>query len=212
MISKELAKKVNKAVVLWSKNKDKLIVVIDGYTGVGKTTLLNNLANLNPDIIPVNRDDFMFSRETVREKISKAKDKSKIWELKACDNRKLKNFVKTFKNTDKIYKINTYNSVSGKINIPKTFDFSKKIMVIEGVFIFHPKLPFSKLCDKKIYLYGDIQKINRRRIKREKEKWGREYFPENHPDSYVKQIILALERYIDKYHPEKMADLVFKID
>lgn len=54
MNAQELSSKVNEAINLWAKCGDKLVIAIDGYTGVGKTTLLNNLVNLNPDIIAVN--------------------------------------------------------------------------------------------------------------------------------------------------------------
>lgn len=105
-----------------------------------------------------------------------------------------------------------HDGISGKVNISKTYDFSKKIMVIEGVFMFHPELSRSKLWDKRIYLEGDLEKIKERRIKREKERWGENYFPETHPDSYFRQVIIALDRYIDLHHPEKVADLVLKVD
>lgn len=212
MNPQELADKANKAINLWAKGLGKLVVAIDGYTGVGKTTLLNNLINLNPNIIAVNRDDFMFSRKIVREKINQAEDQSKVWELEACDCNKLEDFISAFRNTSTSYKINTYNSISGEIDIPKTFNFTKKIMVIEGVFMFHPKAPLNKLWDKRIYLKGDIEKITERRIKREKDKWGKDYFPENHPDSYLKHVVAGLERYNNLYHPEKIADLVLKVD
>jgi uridine kinase len=212
MNQQELSNKINEAINLWAMSSDKLVVAIDGYTGVGKTTLLNNLAKINLNIIAVNRDDFMFSRKIIREKIEKAKDKSRVWELEACNNKKLEDFIATFKNTNTAYKINTYNTTTGEVDVSKTFDFSKKIMIIEGVFMFHPKLQINKLYNKRIYLTGDINKINIRRIKREKDKWGKDYFPETHPDSYLKQVIVALERYIDLYKPEKLADLVLKTD
>jgi uridine kinase len=213
MNQEELSKKANDAITNWSKkNPDKLVVAIDGYTGIGKTTLLNNLAKINPNIIAVNRDDFMFSREIVREKIGKAEDKSKVWELEACDFNKLEDFISVFRNSNIIHTINTYNGVSGKIDVPKTFDFSKKIMVIEGIFMFHPKSPLNKLWSKRIYLEGNVTKIDERRIEREKEKWGKDYFPETHPNSYFKQVIIALRRYGKLYHPEKIADLVLEVD
>jgi len=213
MNQEELLQKVNEAINLWGNEQSgKLVVAIDGYTGIGKTTLLNNLARLNLEIVAVNRDDFMFSRKIVREKIDQAEDRSKVWELEACDFNKLEDFISSFKNTNTSYEINTYNGVSGEIDIPKKFDFSKKIMVIEGVFMFHPKSPLNKLWDKRIYLKGDIDKINERRIKREKEKWGKDYFPETHPDSYLKQVIIALDKYIRLYQPEKSADIVLQVD
>lgn len=212
MIQKELSQKANEAINLWAKNSDKLVVAIDGYTGIGKTTLLNNLTELNPGIIAVNWDDFILPREIFYNKFAKVKDKSDVFEIEICDNKKLEDFIHAFRNINTLYKIYAHDGVSGKVNIPKTFDFSKKIMVIEGVFMFHPELSRSKLWDKRIYLKGDIDKITERRVKREKERWGKDYLPETHPDSYFRQVIIALNRYIELHHPEKIADLVLEVD
>lgn len=212
MTPQKLVDQVNRAIVLWAKGKDKLVVAIDGYTGVGKTTLLNNLLKLNPDIVSVNRDDFIIQREIFKEKLAKADDKSKVFEFEVCDQKKLENFVSTFRSINTEYKIDTYDSISGQVNIPKTFDFSKKIMVVEGVFMFHPKLPLNKIWDKRIYLKGDVGKIAERRIKREKKRWDKDYVSETHPDSYFKQVCIALERYIELCNPEKIADLVLRVD
>ena len=60
---------------------------------------------------------------------------------------------------------------------------------------------------------GDIDEIDARWIKREKEKWGNDYFPETHPDSYFRQVIMALlQRYTEQYRPEKVADFVLSVD
>ena len=205
------AQKLNEVIKEWAKNTPKLVVAIDGYTGIGKTTLLNNLILLNRDIIPINRDDFLLPRKVVEEKLATADDRSKVFELEVCDDKKLEDFVTAFKNTDERYQINIYNSVSGEVNIPKTYDFSKKIMVVEGVFMFHPQLLLNKLWNKRVYLDGNINEIDERRIKREKERWGKDYFPETHPDSYFRHVTIGLKRYIELYKPDTIADLVLKV-
>jgi uridine kinase len=211
-ISKEeLVKQVEDLIISWSSTYDKLIVAIDGYTGIGKTTLLRNLATLNSNIIPVNRDDFILPRKIVEKKLEQAIDWSKVFETEICDNTKFEDFIRAFKTTNAAYTIKTYDNKSGEVNIPKTYDFSKKVLVTEGVFMFHPLLPQNKLWDKRIYLKGNTQEIDKRRIAREKAFWGDEYFPETDPHSYFGQIIIALKRYIEQYFPEQIADAVFEV-
>ena len=212
MIPKKLANQANKAIIIWAKGKDKLIVAIDGYAGIGKTTLLNNLTKINPDIVAVNWDDFILPRDIFQKKLAKAKDRSKIFELKIGDSKKLKDFIGAYRATDRLYKMDAYNGSTGKVNTPRAFGFSKKIMVIEGVFMFHPELSRSKFWDKRIYLQGDINKTTERRVNREKKRWGKNYIPETHPDSYFKQVVIALNRYIKLHCPEKIADLVLRAD
>ena len=84
-------------------------------------------------------------------------------------------------------------------------------MVIEGVFMFHPKL-LNKLWDRRIYVSGNVKAIDKRRVAREKKRWGKSYFPETNPDSYFRQVIIALIRYIKQFKPEKSADKVIYVD
>ena len=200
--------KLNNQIKSWSGNADKKLVIgIDGYTGAGKTTLLNNLAKINPEILAVHRDDFQISRTKFQKLYRNVKHRPRLFELEMNDTKRLRKLIEKFRNSDKPYNVKTYDGTSGKVNIEKTFDLSKRIMVVEGVFLFHPKL-LNKSLDKRIYLAGDTVKIDQRRIKREKRRWGKDYFPETHPDSYFRQVIMALHRYQKQYRPESRADLV----
>ena len=209
-MNKKKLNKINSQIKLWSKTKPKLIIAIDGYTGVGKTTLLKNLHSINKDILVVHRDDFLIPRNKLQALLKKAKDKSKVFELEICDNKKIEKLITAFQKGEKIYTTKIYNSKNGKIDTPKTYNLSKKIMVIEGVFMFHPKL-LNRLWNKRIYLMGDIRKIDKQRVLREKKRWGKDYFPETHPDSYFRQVTIAFKRYQKRYRPDKKAYLIVKI-
>ncbi len=206
----ELAKEANNKIIEWVKDGPKLVIAIDGYTGVGKTSFLNELVKINPDILPVHRDDFLVSRVEHERLLKGAKDRSVVFELFNIRNDELEHLVRMFKEGVSTYTTKVFNEKTGEIDIEKSFDLSKKIMVIEGVFMFHPKL-LNHLWDKRVYLDGDMNSIDERRIKREKERWGEEYFPETHPDSYFRQVIIALRRYREEFHPEKMADIVLEV-
>lgn len=81
MESEELAKEANQHILEWSKDIQKLVVAIDGYTGIGKTTLINNLLKLNSNIVAVNRDDFLVSRQVQEGLFKDATDRSEVFEL-----------------------------------------------------------------------------------------------------------------------------------
>ncbi|OGE25482.1 hypothetical protein A2780_03890 [Candidatus Daviesbacteria bacterium RIFCSPHIGHO2_01_FULL_41_45] len=210
MTIQEAVQQINFKLEEWGSSTNKLVVGIDGYTGVGKTTVLNQLAILNENILAVNQDDFLLSREATKNLLAKAKDRSQVFELENRDSKKIEDLVSAFRNGAEIYEMKVFNPVSGEIDILKSFNLSKKILVIEGVFMFHPK-SLDHLWGRRIYLDGNIEEIDARRVKREKERWGKDYFPETRPDSYFRQVIIALRRYKDMYNPEELADLVLTI-
>ncbi len=207
MHPEEIIKKTSDAINKWATNSKKLVVAIDGYTGVGKTTFLNQLAQINPDILAVYKDDFLMSRQYREKQLPEFKDKSVYFELHGNDYEKIEALVNKFKLSSEPYTIKIFNGETGEIDVDKTFDFSKKILVIEGIFLFNPER-LNRLWDKRIFLEGDTVLIDERRIKREKERWRNKYYPETNPDSHFKQTIIAFQRYKEKYQPEKMADLV----
>lgn len=209
MISNQI-KQVEEKIAEYSKGHKKLVVGIDGYSGIGKTTLLNKLVENNQNILPVFRDDFIKSRKVIERLLKNADDKSKIMELEWCDNEKIKKLVDKFRKSDKPYSLKIFNPTTGNVDLKKIFDLSKKIMIVEGIFLFHPKLT-NDIFDLRILLEGDNEAADERRRKREKERWGDKYFPDTHPDSYFRLVKIAFDRYYKLYKPQQRADLIIKM-
>ncbi|MEK7585560.1 MAG: hypothetical protein AAB455_03570 [Patescibacteria group bacterium] len=207
MTPEQLAQEADRKIREWLVGRDKLVVAIDGYTGVGKTTLLENLVKLNPGILPVHWDDFIISVDDFEQVLKQTEDKSTAFELHQTDHAAIEKLVTTFRGSSENYQTKIFNPQTGQVDAPIEYDFSKKILVIDGVFLFHPKL-LDHLWDKRIYLDGDVDEIDRRRVEREQKRWGDKYFPETHPDSHFRQITTALKSYRETYHPEQKADLV----
>lgn len=205
MDAKDILKEINNRV----RDEGKLVVGIDGYSGIGKTTLLNKLIENNKDILAVCRDDFIKPRKVIKNLLENADDKSKIMELEFYDDQKIRELVNKFRNSDELYTVKVYNSDTGKVDTDKTktYNLSKKILIIEGIFLFHPKL-IKDVFDLKIFINGDMEVADQRRIKREKAKWGKDYFPHDHPDSYFRLVKIAFERYSKLYNPKESADIV----
>lgn len=192
------------------KSDGKIIVDIDGYSGIGKTTILKELAQRNPDYLEVHRDDFLIPRKSYEALLAQTDDKSVVFETEILDLKKILNFIKAFRTSDSVYRTTIFDTKSGECDIERKYDFSKRILVLEGVFLFHPK-QLLDVFDVKIFLDGDRLVADRRRIKREKEKWGKDYFPEDHPDSYVRHLKIAFDRYLKMYKPKESADLVISV-
>ena len=67
------------------------------------------------------------------------------------------------------------------------------------------------MLDNTVYLDVDFSKADKKRVVREKKKWGKDYIPENHSDNWVKYYKKAYRRYVKTYKPHKDRDAVFKI-
>ena len=198
----------------WSSDK-KIIVGIEGYSGTGKSTLLGMLQKADTNILPVHRDDFLIDRDEWNKVFSNASNKSSALEYVAVDTQEMIDLAEEYKKSNKLYNCllradESASNLSGKKNVLCTYDFSKNIMIIEGVFLFHPKL-HDHIFDYRIVLDTDQEAADERRRRREMAKWGDKYFPDTHPDSYFRLLKIAYNNYLEKYNPCERADLIVRV-
>jgi len=210
--SERISKKINENIKIWAQDHEKLIVAIDGYAGSGKTTVTDFIAKENPDVLVLHLDDFIKHWKERKKLIDKSEDKSKVFEYDWYRYGDLEKLVKQFK-SKKIgaVKSKIYDYDKNDFGPQKSFNLTKKILVVDGIFLFHPEHKMNNSWDKRVYLDADFAKSDKKRIAREKKKWGKSYISENHPDNWIKYFKTAYRRYIKRYKPQKYADIKFRI-
>jgi uridine kinase len=172
-----------------SLNIDRAVVGIDGYSGIGKTTISDEIEKINKNVKVLHLDEYIVTANT-REKLeSHLKENRDYLEIE-------------WKNVgDK-----SLDSLKIDIENFRKENSDKNILIIEGIFFFH--LMFKGFFDKVIFLDGDEKSADKRRINREKERWGDKYFSEDHPDSFARLFKLAWQKYKVLYTPKYKADFV----
>lgn len=186
------------------------MIGIDGYAGAGKTTVADYLGKMNKEVLVVHMDDFIHRWQDRKKWMDEAKDQSQVFEFQWYRYEALEKLITTFKQRSKgTLKLKTYDFDRNAFDLGRRFDLSKNILVIDGIFLFHPQHSISKMWDQKIYLHVDFARGDKRRIAREKKRWGKNFIPDNQPGSYALAFKEAYKRYVETYHPDKKADVVF---
>lgn len=210
--SEKIAKKINRMIKGWLFDGKKIVVAIDGYSGSGKTAILEHLARINSDVLPLSLDDFIEHWSKRKKMMNQAKDKSRVFELRWYKYREIEELILKFrKQKDGFHRAVVYDYERNDFGPIKEFDLSKRVLVVEGIFLFHPKHKISGMWDRKIYLDISFEEGDRRRVRREMEKWGEQYVPETHSDSYVLAFKQAYKRYLGKYKVKNKVDAVIKV-
>ncbi len=192
-----------------SQQNKKLVVGIDGITGVGKTTISNYIEEQNPHILLIHIDDFMTPLEFRTEEVQKLEDPIDFFTHNWFEYDDLRKIIDNFRTGEpNVFKTLAYRK--GTRNVPVEYDMTKSILVIEGVLLFHPEL-IDDFWDYRIYLDGDEEEIRQRRVAREKERWGEKYISEDDQISWFRFILTGLKKYKQIYKPDEKADLLLEI-
>ena len=163
------------------------VLAIDGYSGSGKTALLETLSKKHEEIMAIYMDDYILPGEQRARLIDQSDDPSSVFELRWYDYDAIKNMISEYKKKP-----------------------DNKYFIIEGVFLFHPDL-FKDFFDYRIFLNIDRTRADARRVKREKKRWGKKYISEEDPKSWTRLFKIAWGRYIKNYNPRDKADLVIDV-
>lgn len=205
----EAGNKVIQALDYWSKSKEKLVVGIDGITGVGKTTLAEYVTKNSSKVLLIHIDDFMTPLDFRTAEVKKLNDPTNFFIHNWFEYEDIRKLVKEFRSgRNQKFKTKAYHR--GKRSVLIEYDLSKSILIIEGVLLFHPEL-IDDIWDMRIFLDGDEKHIKERRVSREKQRWGEKYISENDPISWSGFILKGLKQYQRIYNPRGKADLVLII-
>jgi len=207
----QIAIRINKDIIKWAQRHEKIVVAIDGYTGSGKTSVAKRIAELNPNCLVVHLDDFIEHWEKRKQMMDSAQDRSKVFEHNWYRYDAVKRLVKAFLIGRRKIRLKVYDFDKNGFVI-RPFDISVKIVIIEGIFLLHPRHKLNTLCNRSVFLKTNPRKAEARHFAQEKKRWGDACLPEDHPDSYFRDFRVAYERYLDRYEPEQRADIVIDVD
>lgn len=198
----------------WSKRHEKLVVAIDGHIGAGKTTLLQYLASKRPEILAIPSDDFLMPIEARKKIFRTDPNPVKRMENDGFDFENWKKMIGNFRAEKKAFSFNAFDKASGKKNRPVKYDLNRKILVMEGVLMFHPERT-DGLWDRRVYLESDIEEAGARREVRDREffrKTGKKIPSRKNPHSMAYIFEKVLANYRASHRPAEKADLVIRVD
>lgn len=211
MTSEQVARDIDQHIMRWQREKNRLIVAIDGYSGSGKTTVLDCLARQNSNVLEVHLDGFIEHWKKRKRMMDSAADRSLVFEFKWYRYQDVARLLREFRTRHRgSVSFRIYDFERNDFGDVKTFNLSKTTLVIEGIFLFHPRIAINELLDKRAYLTVDFDKADGRRVAREKKQLGRRYMPEDHPDSYVLPFKVAYRRYVNQFNPAGVSDVVYR--
>lgn len=186
----------------WESSR-KTIVGIEGYSASGKTTLLNYVGGLRPEIQALEVDDFLAparEREAVTAPWLEPDWRKAPW----FRYNVLEELLQQYEESNITYNSPIYNRKSKEFDGKKDFDLSKPTLVAEGTFLL--QTPLADRLDYLVYVDIPFEIADRRR-------WERHMKKEPNADrvkhlAWVEDFIKLYSEYLETQKPHKRADLV----
>lgn len=167
----------------WSDKRRKLVLAVDGHMGSGKSSLIELVAKTNSRILHISADDFIYPPDHQSENITKKANHPTSVEQYFIDFEAIRKIVHAYRHSfEPAYRVRLPD---GDI---KYFDFSKPIMIVEGLFLLHPRL-FDNEWDKKIFItneYNDLRATKEHILETAYRKYLEEYKPQTYADLVLK--------------------------
>src|SRR3989344_3105404 len=178
-------KVITEKVSFWQIQAGKKIIVgLDGTSGIGKSTIAKQISLNNPNITVVHLDQFAFPLKQRFKKLKNTQDKPSI------------------------YQNGWYNIRKFKKIIGIKYNLKNQVLLVDGVFLQNNDI-FSDIFDKHIFITTDQKVITVRR----KRRFNLKYPNRNKDGNKIMSLIfdVAWKRYVEKYQPEKNADFIINM-
>jgi uridine kinase len=206
--NKEIIEHISTGLEKWTVSGRKMVIGIDGESGIGKTTIAKELANLYPELIfHFSLDFFIKPAQERYSSLRKIDKKTEVFEKDWFYLDRFEKLVNSFKEGD-IYKC---SKIIGRND--KDIEFDNKVLLVDGIFL-HNRVMFKKSFDKIIYLYSDKEIVETRRKRRRERLYCKSGDQDKLKKTDLMEQLLAMahEDYVDKYNPIDNSDLVIKIE
>jgi len=194
------ANEIQEHILEWIKGSDKMVIGIDGYSAAGKSTILACLSEINSNVIKLHLDDFLKSSEERSKLMRGVQDKTVMFEKNWYRYDLVEDLLKKFKSgSNEVIKLELYDYDQKEV-VTKEYDLSKSILVVEGIFLFHPELPINKYLDQRVYINVDFDSADEKREDREKKRWGEDYTALNQENSFSAPFSEVYRDYYNNYY------------
>lgn len=210
--NRKIVSAIIKLIKKWEKEypDQKLIIGIDGSSGIGKSTISAEIAQ-RQKVTLVQIDKFLTPWKKRKKLLNTAKNKMMVYENHWYNLKEFRKLVKLFKDPKrkKVYLISHSNIDSKKKKKKIKYSLSNKVLLVDGVFLLNNKI-YGKVFDKTIFLKIPKKYLaQRRRIRYSLNHRSGKYDSKN---KYSQLFNRAWEGYLKRFKPERKSDVVVKIN